>query len=190
MAGITINSDALVSISEGGTMTTFTVVLDEQPTAPVFLILSSSDNGEVTVQPNVLTFQTTDWDQAQTVTLTGADDPVVDGNQTSTITVTVLVSNDMEYDALAPETIMVTTTDDETPGFIISQTTASVGEDGTGDTLTVRLSDQPTSDVTLNVSSSDTDEYQISLQQCIRNVGQFIWARWISSYPLFSGAIK
>ena len=69
----------LVTTEAGGTAT-FTVVLDTEPTADVTIGLSSSDRTEGTVAPASLTFTPANWNLAQTVTVTGADDAVVDGD--------------------------------------------------------------------------------------------------------------
>ena len=56
------------------------MVLNTQPTADVTIALSSSDTTEGTVGPASLTFTTANWNVAQTVTVTGVDDAVVDGD--------------------------------------------------------------------------------------------------------------
>ena len=55
------------------------MVLTTQPTADVTIALSSSDTTEGTVSPASLTFTTANWNVAQTVTVTGVDDALVDG---------------------------------------------------------------------------------------------------------------
>ena len=55
------------------------VVLNTQPTANVTIALSSSDPAEGTVIPASLVFTSANWNVAQTVTVTGVDDAVVDG---------------------------------------------------------------------------------------------------------------
>ena len=49
------------------------------------IALSSSDTTEGTVSPASLTFTTANWNVAQTVTVTGVDDALVDGNVAYTI---------------------------------------------------------------------------------------------------------
>ena len=68
----------LMTTEAGGTAT-FTVVLNTQPTADVTIALSSSDTTEGTVSPASLIFTTANWNVAQTVTVTGVNDAVVDG---------------------------------------------------------------------------------------------------------------
>ena len=78
-AGITVTPTAGLTTTEAGGTATFTVVLNTQPTADVTIALSSSDTTEGTVGPASLTFTTANWNAAQTVTVTGVDDAVVDG---------------------------------------------------------------------------------------------------------------
>ena len=61
------------------------MVLNTQPTADVTIALSSSDTTEGTVGPASLTFTTANWNVAQTVTVTGVDDALVDGDVAYTI---------------------------------------------------------------------------------------------------------
>lgn len=153
------------TVSEAGTTDSFSVVLTAQPTSDVVLTLNSSDVGEATANPTALIFTPNNWNVAQTVTVTGVDDAQVDGNQTSTITVSVDAANsDDAFDALASKTVTVTTTDDDeapaAPGFSITQSngTTIVSETGSTDSFSVVLTAQPTSDVVLTISSSDMEE--------------------------------
>ena len=79
-------------MTEGGSTDLITVVLDAQPTSDVVLSVVSNDTGEATVSPATLTFTSANWDTPQTITVTGVDDDLVDGTQTSTVTLSVAVS--------------------------------------------------------------------------------------------------
>lgn len=59
---------------------TFTVVLDTQPANDVVIDIASSDTSEGTTAPTAITFTLINWNTPQTVTLTGIDDNIVDGN--------------------------------------------------------------------------------------------------------------
>ena len=67
-------------------------MLNTQPTANVTIALSSSNTTEGTVSPASLVFTTANWNVAQTVTVTGVDDAVVDGPITYTIVTAPAVS--------------------------------------------------------------------------------------------------
>src|SRR5206468_3234090 len=77
--GITVSpTSGLVTTESGGTAT-FTIVLNSQPSANVTVGLTSSDVTEGTVAPPSVTFTNANWNVAQTVTVTGVDDAIVDG---------------------------------------------------------------------------------------------------------------
>ena len=126
--------------------------------------ISSSDTGEAIVT-STLTFTNANWDTPQTVTVTGADDDLIDGTISSTITVSINDgSSDNNFDALADQTVTATTTDDDTAGFTIAETggATAVAESGTTDTFTIVLNAQPASDVVFAITSSDTGEATVT----------------------------
>ncbi len=107
-------STTTATVSETGTTATFTVVLDAQPVSDVVFSVVSADTGEATVDKATLTFTNADWNSPQTVTVTGVDDGVVDGDQATAITVAVVdASSDDSYDAQADQSVTATTTDDD-----------------------------------------------------------------------------
>ena len=77
-AGFTISSISGNTTESGGTAT-FTVKLNSQPTSNVSVAVSSSDTSEGTVSPSSLTFTTSNYNSAQTVTVTGVNDSSIDG---------------------------------------------------------------------------------------------------------------
>ena len=96
------------------------MVLNTQPTASVTIGLSSSDTTEGTVSPTTLTFTTANWNSAQTVTVTGVNDAVADGNQSYTIVTAPASSSDPGYNGLDPADVSVTNTDDDAAGITVS----------------------------------------------------------------------
>ena len=165
VAGFTIAESAgSTSVAESGTTDTFTIVLNAQPASDVVFAITSSDTGEATAT-STLTFTNANWDTPQTVTVTGADDDIIDGNIDSTLTVTVLDAlSDDDFDGVADQTVTATTTDDDTAGFTIAETGGgtAVAESGTTDTFTIVLNAQPASDVVLAITSSDTGEATVN----------------------------
>ena len=160
-AGFTL-SKTTASVAETGTTDTFTVVLNSEPTANVTLTLSDNDSTEV-LYPSSLVFSTGNWSTSQTVTLTGKDDDVDDGNRSILLTLTP-GSTDGNYNSpgLAARTVTVTTTDNDTAGFAISRTTADVSENGTSVTFTVVLNTEPTNTVEFDITSDDLSEARVS----------------------------
>ena len=159
--GITV-SDISGDTSEDGTTATFTIVLNSAPTADVVIDLSSSDTGEASVNPTSYTFTAANWSSPQTVTVTGVDDALEDGDQSLSITFDPTTSTDTNYDGISLENVSLTNLDDDSMGFTISELTENTSETGTTASFTVRLKSPPTADVTINVSSDDTGEGTVS----------------------------
>ena len=113
--GITVTPTAGLVTTEADGTDSFTVVLNTEPTADVTIDVSSSDTSEGTVLPPSLSFDATNWDVPQEVTVTGVDDSVVDGDIAYTIITAPAVSADAEYDGLDADDVSVTNLDDEAP---------------------------------------------------------------------------
>ena len=68
--GITITqSGANTTVTESGATDTITVVLNEAPTDNVTVAINKSNNGEISASPATVTFTTSNWNVAQTVTI-------------------------------------------------------------------------------------------------------------------------
>src|SRR5207247_2001394 len=105
-----------------------------------------------------LTFTSANWDMPQYVTVTGVDDDIDDGDIAYQI-ISTTASADSNYNAIGTSPFSATNIDDDAVGIIISPTSGLVtSEAGLTTTFTVRLSSQPSGDVTINLSSSNTNE--------------------------------
>ncbi|MDP6145829.1 MAG: hypothetical protein QF596_08715, partial [Acidimicrobiales bacterium] len=153
------------AVSESGSSDTFTIVLDTQPTSDVTFSVSDGSSDEISLSPTTTTFTNANWDTPQTVTVTGSDDNLVDGSQTSTVTISVVdeISDD-DYDSVADKTLSVSTSDNDTAGFTVAESSGSteVAETGSTDTFTVVLDAEPTSNVVIDISSGDTGEATVT----------------------------
>ncbi len=112
-AGITVTPTSGLTTTEGGGTASFTVALNSVPTADVTIGLSSSDSTEGSVSPASLVFTPANALTPQTVTVTGVDDAVIDGDQAYTIVTAPAVSGDPAYSGLNPLDVSVTNTDDD-----------------------------------------------------------------------------
>ena len=72
--------------------------------------------------PATLTFTAANWNTAQTVTVTGVDDAVDDGDQSYTIVTAAATSGDANYNGLNAADVSVTTTDNDAAGITVSPT--------------------------------------------------------------------
>ena len=80
---------------------------------------------DVTVSPATLTFTTANWDTAQTVTVSAAQDADA-ANDAASITHAVDASRSAnEFDNVNIAGVAVTVTDDETAGATVSETTVT-----------------------------------------------------------------
>ena len=124
------------------------------PSSDVVIGVSSGDTDEATVSAASLTFTNSNWNSAQTITVTGVDDSIIDGSQNTTITLTVNDgSSNNNYDPLADQTVTAATADNDSAGFTKSKTAVTVSETGTTDTFTVVLDAQPDSNVVIDAVS-------------------------------------
>ena len=133
-----------IGVLEGGT-TDFSVRLNAQPSGNVTVSVSSSDTSAATVAPPSLTFTPANYATTQTVTVSGVADVDL-ANESVSITLSSV--------GLSNKIVTATVTDDDTQDIVVSTTTLTVGEAGSG-TFTVRLAFQPSGNVTVSVSSSD-----------------------------------
>ena len=101
--------DGDIEVSESGSTYAFELWLWSQPSSDAVLSIVSDDTGEVTVSPATLTFTSSNWETAQTVTLTGVDDTDADGNQTTMVTVSGVGDGWLDHG----ETVTVMTGDDD-----------------------------------------------------------------------------
>ncbi|MDZ4217075.1 MAG: Calx-beta domain-containing protein, partial [Candidatus Gracilibacteria bacterium] len=163
-AGITVTPTTGLTTTEAGGTTTFTVVLDSPPTADVTISLGSDDTTEGTISPSSLTFTSANGTTAQTITITGVDDAIVDGNIIYNIVIDAAISADTNYNGLDPSNVAVSNTDNDSgPGIIVNPTTGLISTEAGGTaTFTVAMSTLPTADVTIALSSSDTTEGTVS----------------------------
>ncbi|MEX2466935.1 MAG: Ig-like domain-containing protein, partial [Gemmatimonadota bacterium] len=164
VGALVLDETAGLTVTEAGGTDGFTVALNAEPVENVVVQVVSDDEGEVVVSSASLTFTPENWNTPQTVTLTGVDDSLVDGTQTSTITASVVDGDSQAEFAGLSEPVTVATTDDDSAGVTLADTTGlSVTEAGSTDSFTVALDAQPTSDVVLTVTSGDTGEATVDL---------------------------
>ena len=159
MAGLVLSPDGDVATDEGGGTATVAVSLMSEPTAPVTVTLASAPETEATVSPGSLVFAPADWDTEQRFTVTGADDDVVDGDQTYEI---LLTPSGGGYGRGQDKVMPGVNADDDTAGIFLRPPPGAVrlstDEGGRMALVMVSLRSEPTSEVTLSISSDVTME--------------------------------
>ena len=158
--------------TEPGGEATFTVVLPNRPTGNVVVNLTNDAPDEVNLSANTLTFTTGDWDQPQTVTVTGVNDMFDDGDRPYTITLAVddNATADDRYDGKTA-TVSGENADDDDAMIAITANPEFLVEAGGAQAVTftatlsgdVRLENEAV--ITLSVSAdgtaSDTDDFTV-----------------------------
>ena len=139
--------------TEAGGTATFTVALPSQPSAAVTVTVSSLDTGEGTVSPPTLIFNTSNWNTAQTVTVTGVNDNVDDGTVTWQVRLDHS-SGGSNYTTGATDVDVTTADDDGAPGVTLALDPASVSENGGISTVTARLSRASGAATTVTVTTT------------------------------------
>ena len=150
VASVTVaESGGSTDVTEGGPTDTYTVVLDLEPSGTVTVTLTP--DSQVSVSPNPLTFTTGNWATAQTVTVTAANDAVVEGGHTGTTTHS---ASGGSYDGVSISNVVASVTDDDVARVTIAQSGGStdVTEAGPTDTYTVVLDLEPSGTVTVTLS--------------------------------------
>ena len=162
-AGVAITPTNTLVTSEFGLAASFDVQLDLAPTNDVTINLSSSNPSEGVISTSSLTFNSTNWNIPQTVTITGQDDALPDGPVNYTIVLDPIVSGDLRYNGLNPRDVSVVNVDDEQVGVTVTPTIGlATTETGSNTTFMVFLNRQPAADVTIGLSSDNTAEGTVS----------------------------
>lgn len=161
-AAILVSAPSASMTTEAGGAVTFKVKLGSEPTAPVTLSVISSKPAEG--QPNVsqLVFDSTNWMNDQTVTVTGQNDDVDDGDQAYVIQLAHKVGSvttDAKYAAIDPNDVNLTNSDNDTQGITITGPNGGTftTEGKASVTFDVVLKTKPTGDVTLPISISNAE---------------------------------
>ena len=150
-----------LSLTEGGISHTYTVKLGSQPTADVAVAITETpDDDGITVSPASLTFTTSTWNTAQTVTIAAVEDNdyTID---TATVSHSVITSDTSGYGSLTIGDIAVTAKDNDAAIFIDTdpdtsgnQTGLVLVENGSSARYTVKLSNEPAANVTVSISET------------------------------------
>ncbi len=159
-AGVSITPTQL-TIAEGGS-DSYQVVLTSRPTDDVIVTITRSGDADIGIDDQELNFTGSDWNLAQTVTVSAAQD---DDARDDTATLShVVASADGDYNGIAVSEVGVAVTDDETAGVSILPTDLTIAEGGS-DRYEVVLTSQPAHDVTVTVTHSGDQDIGIDDQE-------------------------
>ncbi len=144
-AGITVQPTTL-TVDEGGT-DSYSVALTSQPAASV--TVTATPGTGITMTDTTLTFTSTDWNEAQTLIVTGQDDEDAnDGGQRQVAISHAVTSTDTTYNRAA-DSVSVTVRDDDDITVSFAAATVSVGEGAGTGTFRIMLSATRATDLTV-----------------------------------------
>ncbi len=117
--GITLTqSGGTSTVTEGGTLDSYTVVLNTKPSANVTITLDNTNN-QVDTDKVSLIFTPDNWSTPQTVNVAAVNDSVGEGQHKGVIKHSV-TSGDTSYNGIAVSNVQVTITDNDLP--VVSRT--------------------------------------------------------------------
>ena len=130
--------------------------LSHVPTATTTVTVRGHAGTDLSLDRTSLTFTSSNWNTAQTVTVTASHD---DDAVTDRVTLTHTAAGE-EYEGLT-KALEVTVIEDEVTGVTVAPSAISVVAGG-GNTYTVRLDSQPAGDVTVTVSGHAGSDLALS----------------------------
>ncbi len=133
-----------LTVNEGANRS-FTLRLAYNPSSTVSITVTSSNTGSITATPGTVTFDSTNWNVAQSVTLNGVED-------VNLVDEAVLVT--ASTPGLTPAQVSVAVVDNDTQTIVVSPASLTVGEGATG-TFTTALAFQPVANVTIAIATSN-----------------------------------
>lgn len=159
-------SKTQTTLTEAGTSDTFDVVLTSQPLTDVTFEITSEDTTEAIVAHETLTFTPANWNESQTVTVTGVADSEIDGDKTTTITVSVQAAeSDVFFQDLDDSFITATTTDLDTGGNIDGDTDFDAN-----DSFLIHLTNLAGTDEQVNQSKGSSSLSPVEIRNRIANL--------------------
>ena len=177
-----LNTDTLPEIavtkisgntSENKTKAFFSMKLQTRPDEDVLIALHSSDTTEGVIDKDSLVFTHQNFDRKQEIGVTGVNDQIVDGDITYEIITANAISDDIIYNKLTVENVDAINEDNDESGVEVSLLSEDnrTSEDGNRVRLGVLLTSSPTSEVLINVSSTDETEGLVEGNQVLFSSG-------------------
>lgn len=187
-ASVVVVQDVQFFTTEAGGSTNFTVVLSAAPkgrnkTVEVPIRSTNTQEGDVSVSK--LIFKFSNWDEPQSVTITGINDQIEDGDRNYQIELGKLVTKARNFRRVNPNDLSTYNWDDDgaEPGVTINPDSLIL-DDASSRSVTVRLAARPTSDVTVKFTvTKGIDQAQIS-----HDTLTFTSSNWNVAQSLLFGA--
>ena len=153
-AGVRVSATALTVTEQDATGDSYTVVLDTEPTHEVTVTVGGHAGTDVSLSASTLTFTPSNWDRAQTVTVTARND---DDTADDAVTLThAATSTDGNYSGITIAGVAVTVTDNDTttPTVTLVLSAGSIGENGGVSTVTATVAPASAAAFTVTVAAA------------------------------------
>ena len=154
-----VYDDSSITLNEGQSVVR-TFKLKSQPLADVVLNISSDHDDKLTISSKQLMFTSSNWNINQSVIFTAIDDNIASGDLSFNIKIKSS-STDALYNNISENIIPITIKDNDISGIIYDSTSVTLNE-GQSIIRSFKLKSQPTSNVTLNISSNNSSRLSIS----------------------------
>ena len=169
------SSTQTLTVPEGGA-NSYTLVLGSRPTDDVTVGVTLPAGTDLTLDKTTLTFTSTNWDVAQTVAVTAAEDD--DGVTDAGVTLTHTVSGGGYGSTTVPD-VEVSITENDTAGVTIEPAALSVVA-GRSNEYTVKLATEPTGEVTVTISGHAGTDVTLDKTTLTFTVGNWSMAQTVT----------
>lgn len=137
-----------ITVAEGGSAATYQIVLTQALAVGQTVTVTPSASG-LTLSPASVTFNDSNWNTAQTISVTAVNDAIAQGERTLAISHAAAANPMATLPPVQP--INVKVTDNDTVGVVVSETARVVTEGQAAQTYTLRLNSQPANNVVVDV---------------------------------------
>jgi CSLREA domain-containing protein len=155
-AGVIVDEQGGVTVTEGGATDTYLVTLTSQPAAGQVVSIDVTADAQCMVDTNPIVLDDANWSTGVTVTVAAVDDVVAEGLHNCAISHTVNAGNTSadEYDTAVVASVNTSVQDNDAADVIITESDGStdVVEGGATDTYTITLASAPTAAVTFTIT--------------------------------------
>ena len=170
-------SETGVTVTEGDAAgSSYTVKLATKPMGSVLVAITGHAGTDLTLSSEMLTFTADNWDTAQTVAVTAAedDDAVTDAGVRLTHTV-----SGGGYGSTTVPNVEVGITENDSAAIVLSKTGLTVAEgDAAGSSYTVKLATQPSGSVSVSITGHAGTDLSLSGTTLSSNMLTFTVDNW------------
>ena len=148
---------------EGGAPSGFIVRLNRAPSASVTIAIGPVDASEWQVLDTAIVLDASNWQAGHSVVVTPVDDDLIDGEQSTVLTLGTAQSTDPQFAGIEVADVTLVNGDSDEARIEVTPTTGLiVDENGATANFLVALSVAPNADVMIPLSSGDATEFALA----------------------------